>query len=277
MTNQRKKTYYGVTLGILMVSTHFRRWPGDVGHAGTWSFPVQYRIVQDALPGRMTELHNASLLDSFKAAAQDLIDAGVGGITTTCGFLSIYQRELADFCSVPVATSALIQVPMVERILPIGKRVGILTYNGDVLNGPYLQAVGVAENTPVMGMPQTSEFVRSIRQGDDTVPYEVLRGEVVAAAGELLRRHPDVGAIVGECTNLTPFSADINDTFGVPVFDAVTMVNCFHAALTPAVRHGPLEHSARGKAFCRWPDTSIHRYHQSLPVDFELARHATQK
>lgn len=29
-----KKTYYGVSVGILMVKTHFRRYLGDIGHAG---------------------------------------------------------------------------------------------------------------------------------------------------------------------------------------------------------------------------------------------------
>ncbi|WP_342358705.1 aspartate/glutamate racemase family protein [Terrarubrum flagellatum] len=231
--NLRKKTYYGVTVGILMVRSHFRRWPGDIGHAGTWSFPVQYKIVHDAVPSRMTQLHQSSLLEPFKQAAQELIDAGVDGITTTCGFLSIYQRELADFCSVPVATSALLQAPMVERMLPTGRKVGILTYNGEVLNGPYLDAVGIAKDTPVVGLPQNSEFVRSIREGDDAVPYNVLRDEVLRAAADLVTKHPDVGAIVSECTNLTPFSADIAERFGLPVFDAVTMVNTFHAALRP--------------------------------------------
>ncbi len=233
MNSPKRKTYYGVTIGILMVKSHFRRFLGDIGHAGTWSFPVQYRIVQDAIPARMTDMHNVSLLEPFKKAAQELIEAGVDGITTTCGFLSIYQRELADFCSVPVATSALLQVPMAERIVPSGKKVGILTYNGEVLNGRYLEAVGVAADTPVLGMPQDSEFVRSIRDGDDTVPYDVLQREVLDSAGRLLEAHPDIGAIVSECTNLAPFSADISDRFGLPVFDAVTMVNCFHAALKP--------------------------------------------
>ena len=26
-----RKTYYGVSIGILMVRTHFRRFPGDIG------------------------------------------------------------------------------------------------------------------------------------------------------------------------------------------------------------------------------------------------------
>jgi hypothetical protein len=229
----RKKTYYGVTIGILMVKTHFRRYPGDIGHAGTWPFPVQYRIVEEAVPARMTELHNVNLLEPFKKAAQELIAAGVDGITTTCGFLSIYQQELADFCSVPVATSSLLQVPMVQRLIPSGKRVGIMTYSGEALNGPYLRAVGIAPDTPVIGMSPSSEFVRSIREGDDTVPYDVLRGEVLETAARLLRDHPDIGAIVSECTNLAPFTADIHDRFGLPIYDTVSMVNWFHAGLRP--------------------------------------------
>ncbi len=29
----RRKTYYGVTIGILMVETYFRRYEGDIGNA----------------------------------------------------------------------------------------------------------------------------------------------------------------------------------------------------------------------------------------------------
>jgi len=228
-----KKTYYGVSVGILMVKTHFRRYLGDIGHAGTWNFPVQYRIVEDAVPSKMTDLHNVSLLEPFKKAAKELVDAGVDGITATCGFLSIYQQELVDFCGVPVATSSLLQVPMVQRIIPSDKKVGILTYNGEVLNGKYLEAVGIAADTPVYGMPQDSEFVRSIREGDDSVPYAVLRQEVLDLVARMLRENPSIGAIVSECTNLAPFTADIQQTFGIPIYDTVSLVNWFQAGLRP--------------------------------------------
>ena len=227
------KIYYGVSVGILMVKTHFRRYLGDIGHAGTWPFPVQYRIVEDAVPAKMTELHNASLLEPFKRAARELVDAGVDGITTTCGFLSIYQQELADYCGVPVATSSLLQVPTVKRLISSRLQVGILTYNGESLGGRYLEAVGIDPATPVYGMPQDSEFVRSIREGDNQVPYATLRAEVLALAGRMLQEHPNIGAIVSECTNLAPFTADIQQTYGVPVYDTVSLVNWFHAGLRP--------------------------------------------
>lgn len=229
----RKKTYFGVSVGILMVKSTFRRYLGDVGNAETWGFPVQYRIVEDAIPSRMTELHSSSLLEPFKKAADELIEAGVDGITTTCGFLSIYQRELADHCSVPVATSSLLQVPMVERMLPTGKRVGILTYNAQVLNGPYFDAVGIAQDTPVGGLPPDSNFVRWIKHGDNSVTYQTLRKEVIETAQVLVDKYPDIGAIVCECTNLAPFTADIHDRLGIPVYDTVSMINLFHAGLRP--------------------------------------------
>lgn len=101
-----------------------------------------------------------------------------------------------------------------------------------------LIALGIAADMPVKGMAPDSSFVRSIREGDDTVPYEVLREEVLATAEDLLREHNDIGAIVSECTNLAPYSANIADRLGVPVYDTVSMVNWFYAGLRPR-RYAP--------------------------------------
>ena len=229
----RRRTYWGVTLGILMVETHFRRFIGDIGNARTWPFPVQYRVVRGARPQDMVRLQDGRLLEPFTRAAQELIADGVAGIVTTCGFLALYQRELAAACSVPVATSALLQVPVVARTLPAGREVGVLTYAPEALTPAHLAAVGADPATPIGGLAPGSEFRRAIAEGDATVPFEVWREEVLAAAGELVRLHPRIGAIVCECTNLTPFSAAISERLGLPVFDAVSLVHWFHAGLHP--------------------------------------------
>lgn len=230
--HERPRTYYGVSVGILTVKTGFRRFIGDIGNAQTWPFPVQYRVVEEALPSNVVDLGNADLLEPFTRAADELIAGGVSGIVTTCGFLSYYQQELAAHCSVPVATSSLLQIPSVEALLPPGKRVGVLTYNGDALTGRYLDAVGVAQDTPVEGMPRESAFVRWISQGDNSVAHAQLEEEAVEAAVNLLGRHPEIGAIVCECTNLAPFSRAIQNRLGLPVFDAVTMVKWFQSAIS---------------------------------------------
>lgn len=229
----RSKAYYGVSIGILMVNARFRRFPGDIGNAQTWPFPVQYRVVEEATPERVTMIHETGLLEHFKRAAMELVDGGVDGIASTCGFLSLYQQELADFLPVPVATSSLLQVPLAARLISGKQRVGILTYLEGGLKPAYLEAVGIDPGTPVTGLPAESEFVRSIRDSDATVPYAVLRDEVLATAQRFHQRHPELGALVLECTNLAPFAADIHALLGLPVFDTVSLLNWFHSGLRP--------------------------------------------
>src|SRR5262245_40329073 len=229
----RKRIYHGVSVGILMLDTRFQRFVGDVGNARTWPFPVQYRIVRDATPNRVTRPEGPQMLDAFKAAADELIDAGVDGITTTCGFLALYQRELTQHCSVPVATSALLQLPMVARILPGRKRPAILTLSAESLTPFHLQAVGADPSTPIFGMPPDSEFQRTIREGDASVPLAVLQREVLAAASCMLAADNSVGALVLECTNLAPYSYEIGRFTGLPVYDIVTLVHWFQRSLRP--------------------------------------------
>src|SRR5258706_12823010 len=123
------KGLYGARLGILMLETRFPRIPGDMGNAATWPFPVLYKVVKGASPKRVVEDKATGLRDAFLAAAKELVGLGADGITTTCGFLSLYQRELAGHVGVPVATSSLMQAPLVERLLPPGHRDGNVSIN----------------------------------------------------------------------------------------------------------------------------------------------------
>ena len=52
-------------------------------------------------------------------------------------------------------------------------------------------------------------------------------------ARELVGRHPEVGAIVLECTNMCPYSADVAEAVGLPVYDFVSFVNWFRSGLAP--------------------------------------------
>jgi len=56
---------------------------------------------------------------------------------------------------------------------------------------------------------------------------------VLDLVARMLRENPSIGAIVSECTNLAPFTADIQQTFGIPIYDTVSLVNWFQAGLRP--------------------------------------------
>src|SRR5213080_3341546 len=89
------KAVYGAPLGILMLDARFPRIPGDMGNAETWPFPVLYKVVTGASPQRVVRERAAGLLPDFIAAARELVALGADGITTNCGFLSLYQKQLA--------------------------------------------------------------------------------------------------------------------------------------------------------------------------------------
>lgn len=222
----------GVSLGILVLDTRFPRLPGDIAHARTWPFPVQYKVVRGASIEKVVHRSAQGLLSLFADAAQELVDLGVDGITTSCGFLSIFQKDLAERCPVPVATSALLQVPLVQRLLPSGKRVGVLTFAAERLSAEHLKAVGVDPSTPLGDVPANSEFRRSLEEGRSADPA-VLRADVISAAQRLQKQHPDVGAIVVECTNMPAYSADLREHTGLPIYDIVSLVEWFHTGLQP--------------------------------------------
>src|SRR5687767_3016513 len=112
------KAVYGAAVGILMLEARFPRIPGDLGNATTWPFPVLYKVVRGASPDRVVHKRAEGLLDAFVAAGRELVTDGADGLVTNCGFLSLFQDDLAAACGVPVAASALMQAPLIGRLLP---------------------------------------------------------------------------------------------------------------------------------------------------------------
>ena len=233
MTTRGGKTVNGASVGILMLETQFPRIPGDIGNALTWPFPVQFRVVRGATPDNIVRGAPLDRVQDFIAAAQDLVAMGCDGITTNCGFLSLLQGDMAAALGVPVATSSLMQVPLVERLLPPGKRVGILTVSAGTLSPDHLKAAGVALDTPVMGTENGRAFTRDILGDAPEIDFEACRLDLLDAATELTDKHPDVGGIVLECTNMVPYAADIRAATGLPVWSIYSFVSWFQAGLMP--------------------------------------------
>ena len=214
-----------------MLETRFPRIPGDIGNPETFSFPVLKRVVAGASPRRVVVEADRALVDPFIAAGRELVAEGASLITTSCGFLALFHRELAAALSVPVLTSSLLQVSPVYRMLRPGQWVGILTANAVALTRAHLEAVGAGEVPVVIaGLEHTREFAQVFLKNGETLDIEAARGEVVRVAGKMVKDHPEIGALVLECTNLPPYSDDLRRETGLPVFDVVTLVNWVWAA-----------------------------------------------
>jgi Asp/Glu/hydantoin racemase len=233
MTVRGGKAVYGAAVGILMLEARFPRIAGDVGNALTWPFPVHYKVVKGASPDRVVRRRAEGLLDAFIQGARELIAIGADGITTNCGFLALFQRELAAAVGVPVATSALMQAPLIEQLLPPGRRVGILTISSASLTAEHLEAAGVAADAPVAGTEGGREFSRVILDDEVAMNVAACEQDILDAGAELIRRHPEVAAILLECTNMCPHARALRDRTGLPVFDMVSFVTWFQGGLLP--------------------------------------------
>lgn len=227
------KSVYGAAVGILMLETRFPRIPGDMGYAGTWDFPVLYRVVPGASPDRVVRQRADGLLDAFIQAGQSLVRDGADGITTNCGFLSLVQRELAAAIQAPVAASSLMQIDLVNRLLPPGKVAGVLTISGSSLTADHLAAASAPLDTPIGTTEGGQEFTNAILGDALELDVALAAADNIAAAKALVAAHPNVGAIVLECTNMTPYQAAIHAATGLPVFSAETFVTWFQKGLSP--------------------------------------------
>jgi Asp/Glu/hydantoin racemase len=227
------KTIYGAAVGILMLETRFPRIPGDIGNASTWPFPVLYKVVRGATPDKVVRQDARGLLDQFIKAAKELVADGADGITTNCGFLSLFQNELSAAVRVPVATSSLLQVPLIQRLLPRDKKVSILTISKANLTAEHLSAAGAPLTTAIMGTDAGLEFTRVILDDEMELNVAKARIDLLEAGRQLMQDHPDTGAIVLECTNMVPYAADLQAVLGIPIYSIYSFINWFQAGLVP--------------------------------------------
>ncbi len=215
-------------LGILMLDTRFPRIEGDIGNAASFDFPVIYRTMTGIGPADAVSAHpdRPRVLAALKANAEALASEGVVGLSTSCGFLALYQKELETLSPVPVATSALLLITTLE-----GKRAGVITASAENLTPAHLAAVGAPVDTPVAGMPADGAFAATFLRNGLTLDRDAVERETVAAGAALLRQHPDVDAIVLECTNLPPYKPALGRALGVPVYDVLDLLRDFRKTL----------------------------------------------
>jgi len=211
-------------LGVLMLDTRFTRFVGDIGNPQSYDSPVLFEVVRGATVDKIVPAKAPPLIEHFVAAGERLIARGADAITTGCGFLVLNQRELAARLAVPVATSALLLIPTLMKVLPSGKRLGVLTFSARDLTPAHFVAAGAPAETPVEGVEQDGVFQKAIYEQPCNDSISAREAEVVAAALRLTQRHADIDAILFECTNFPPHRAAVEAATGLPVYDVFTLI-----------------------------------------------------
>ena len=200
-------------LGILQVNTTFHRPLGDVGNLETWKIPVRIKVVSETSSDEVVKSsrnYSDSFIEAWTKSALELVNEGAIAIITLCGFLATLHPVLQSKLPVPLGTSALLQIPFVQKLIPRGKKVGVITFDADNLGEEHLKAVGVSDrdisngNIPIVGVTPNGNFQQILRNGK-TFNYLEIEADVVEAARRLIEEQNNVGAIVLEYINMPTY------------------------------------------------------------------------
>jgi hypothetical protein len=219
-------------LGILMLDTRFPRIVGDIGNPRSFDFPVILRTMEGIGPDDAVAAHpdKPRVMAALADNARKLAEAGAAGISTSCGFLALYQNDLAKVSPVPVATSALLLIARLEG-RKRGRKVGVITASARNLTAAHLEAVGAPGDTPVEGMPEGGSFAATFIANGTTLDRDAVEREAIEAGRALVKKHPAVDTVVLECTNLPPYKQALQRELGLPVHDVLDLLKEFHARL----------------------------------------------
>lgn len=215
-------------LGILMLDTRFPRIEGDIGNSASFDFPVIFRTMHGIGSADAVAAHpdRPRMLAALKSNAEALAAEGAVGLSTSCGFLALYQKELEALSPVPVATSALLLIKTLTD-----RQVGVITASAANLTAAHFAAVDAPADTPVAGLAPDGAFAATFLRNGTTLDRDAVEQEAIAAGRALMRDHPGVDAIVLECTNLPPYNAALRRALGVPVFDVLDLLRDFRRRL----------------------------------------------
>jgi len=223
---------YGHEIGVLLIACSNPFPPGDVGNAWTYNFPVLYETVYDVTIDSLINEGDRSMGGSVIAAAKKLRDYGVKAITSDCGYMLLFQKEVAAALDIPVMLSSLLQLPFIASTLAPHASIGVICANRQRLVPSLIEEAYPVQSRPlhIAGLEDAPAFRQAILDEKGALDSEAVEREVVERAVKLVDEHPEIGAILLECSNLPPYAAAVQHATGRHVFDFITMINYMQAA-----------------------------------------------
>lgn len=232
-TLRRSPPTAGFRIGILTLDTCHALVHGNVQHAESFSFAVQYQVVRD-VPLRALMEGDVDALPAVLDAARLLEASGVQAVVGACGSFANFQREVVEALSVPVVMSILVQVPFVLSALPRHQRLAIIFARMSSFTARVCAQCGIHELDRIvtLGAEDLPSF-RPILEQQGTLDSSALERELVEMAVQAAKSDSTIGAWLLQCSDLPPYSARIQRATGLPVFDMISLVEHLGSALRP--------------------------------------------
>lgn len=230
---------YGQDIGVLMLDCFCAFVPGDVGNAYSYSYPVLHHMVP-GLTSPMVHSGGQEAVTKLVEAAQHLERQGVKAITSDCGYMLHYQDLVSASVNVPVMLSPMLQLPFIASTIRKDQSIGILCANERSMTEEFVEKAFPSPTriVRVRGMNDKKEFWKAFLEDVGYLDMSAVEIEMAEAARDLVERHPDIGAILLECSNMPPYSHIVHRVTGKPVFDFITMIDSVRSAVVPRTFSG---------------------------------------
>ncbi len=194
------------------------------------SYPFPVKLVEVKGAGVETVITHPSkklLADMIELSKKLVEEEGIKAITASCGFNAIFQEEMAAALDVPVFLSSLLQVPFVQTIIGKNKAVAIVTAKSDALTESHLRQCGISADMKnvIIGLEHNPEWNKLFDGSNEEADMDIVEGEIVSTVKKGVEEHPEIGAIVLECTDLPPFAQRLRKELNLPVFDFNSMMS----------------------------------------------------
>ena len=206
-------------VSILQLDTKFLRIPGDIGCEKTFIEPPQHLIVEgakahDVVTSRPENIDIIPFLEAAQSATGDIL-------TTSCGFLAPYQKELQENLNIPVVVSSISQLPEMSKVYS-PEQVIILTIAADKLCKKHLPRVLWKYSKCICGLGNSSYFHKVIFE-------DMMMFDEAKVADELLTVFKNAcnenkRALLLECTNMPPYKAHLKQFKDIKVFDILSAI-----------------------------------------------------
>lgn len=226
---------YGMGLGIIILDDVYPGFPGDVRNASAFPFPIQYEIVEGVdIWALVHEKDKSPCRDPIRRAAKKLESMGCRAIAAECGYFAFFQKEIAGYVDVPVFMSSLLQVPWAQQLIGPERVVGIMAARSAQLLPIHLEAVGIqlGSNYVITGAEDDGacpEFENlwyaPTRPDIPEAYYDKAEKEFLKVAIEFYKAHPNMGAMMLECTGMQPFARAIQREIDIPIFSWGTLLD----------------------------------------------------
>jgi Asp/Glu/hydantoin racemase len=230
----RRSVSYGESIGILLLENFVPFIPGDTANATTYRYPVRFQRV----PGLSVERifsHDLSMYEIFKEKALSLYEEGVKAITGDCGFMALFQKQLAQDLDIPVFLSSLLQIPFMLSIIGQKDSITVITANSVALTDELLKGLNITDEMisrlHIVGLEDCEEFVEAVFDEKGTLDSDKIEKCVVQHSVQAKQDFPDTKAILLECSMLPPYAHSVAEATGLPVFDYITMIDYVHDAV----------------------------------------------